>query len=235
MLLDAHPDIVISNELHAQKLLQQEASRKELFSLILGRASYFPYRNTPKYSYKLPSQYKGKYKSIRVIGDKSGPGTANILANHPQLRNSISSTLGASVKVIHVTRHPLDTIASFSKDFQDGQLDKTITAYFDLCDNVERVKSAGFDSQTLALEAFIQDPSQALKELCGFLGVSNTQSYLQDCASFVFDEPSRSRHRVSWTDDQVGYVHEKAREYSFLESYVDESWGEGLLDEVEAV
>jgi hypothetical protein len=220
-LLDAHPNIAISNELFAQKLLLHGTTRNELFSLILGRSSYFPYRDTPKYRYKLPSQHKGEYTTLRVIGDKSGGGTAKVLAENPALLDSLPSRVGAPVNLVHVTRHPLDNIASFCKDFREGNLDEAIDKYFDLCRKTQVVKEEGFESHTLRLEEFIHDTPGELAALCKFFGVPATQDYLKDCSSLVFNEPSRSRTRVDWTPDQIESVYDRASDFAFLQKYLE--------------
>jgi hypothetical protein len=224
-LLDAHPNIAISNELFAQKLLLHGATRNELFSLILGRSSYFPHRDTPQYRYKLPSQHKGEYTTLRVIGDKSGGDTAKVLAENPALLDSLPSRVGAPVNLVHVTRHPLDNIASLC-DFREVNLDEAIEKYFDLCRKAQVVKEEGFESHTLRLEEFIQDTPGEFAALCEFFGVPATQDYLKDCSSLVFDEPSRSRIRVDWTPQQVRDVYDQSTHFVFLQHYVErkKSW-----------
>ena len=60
---------------------------------------------------------------------------------------------------------------------------------------------------------------ETLMKVCEFLGITYTQKYLDDCASIVDPVPSKTRHFVDWTKDQLSRVHKLIKEYPFLGEY----------------
>jgi hypothetical protein len=76
-LIDAHPHAVISHELDTIKLVKMGFSQRQIFSLILNNSKAFSRsgRIWTGYSYKVPNQYQGEFKELRIIGDKCGNQT----------------------------------------------------------------------------------------------------------------------------------------------------------------
>jgi len=83
-LLDAHPQIVIAHELHALESIRTGASKPQLFYQILERSRWFSRRGGEwdVYKYDVPSQHKGEFTTLRVIGDKKG-GASTTDTPHP--------------------------------------------------------------------------------------------------------------------------------------------------------
>lgn len=130
-ILDAHPNIIISNEVdllsnlevwqrqflqcrsncveHARKLLF------ELYSIMLDNSvQYGKSRVHTGFNYSIPGQ--GEWRNFKVIGDKKAGKTAHMLAY--MFNKTITdfkfleSMGGVSVKFVHVVRNPFDIIAT---------------------------------------------------------------------------------------------------------------------------
>src|SRR5829696_1667506 len=73
-LLNAHPDMVVAHELNALRYVQAGFSRLQLFSLLLVSDRKFEAhgRTWGRYEYRVPGQWQGRWRRLRVIGDKKG-------------------------------------------------------------------------------------------------------------------------------------------------------------------
>jgi hypothetical protein len=73
-LLDAHPNIVIAHELDALKYMNAGFSRGQILNLIVDRSRIFTKQGRvwTGYSYRVPGQWQGNHRDLRVIGDKNG-------------------------------------------------------------------------------------------------------------------------------------------------------------------
>ncbi|MGK7936932.1 MAG: hypothetical protein AB4206_14215, partial [Xenococcaceae cyanobacterium] len=76
-LLDAHPEMVIAQELDALRFLKKDYGRRQIYSLILQNSQKFTEtgRNCAGYSYIVPNQWQGKFDKLKIIGDKKGAGS----------------------------------------------------------------------------------------------------------------------------------------------------------------
>ena len=76
-LLDAHPKIVISHEQHILSYLKIGFSQYQLYWLMIRNSKNFKKkgRRWGKYSYHIPGSWQGRFKDIKVIGDKKGGAT----------------------------------------------------------------------------------------------------------------------------------------------------------------
>ncbi len=222
-LLDAHPNVVIAHELHALKCVKQGVTAKELYYLLLSQSRWFARQNAEwaQYDYDVPRQYKGTYSSLQVIGDKKGGGTSGILHEHPDLLSQLKQQLEVPVKVLHVTRHPLDNISTSARKHHDGDVDSAIERYFRLFESVRRAQTetAAENWLTMAHEALISDTQEALQRLCTFLEVDASKEYLSDCEKVVFDEPNRSRKKVTYRAEQVDRIRRMSSDFSSLSRY----------------
>jgi len=89
-LLDAHPDMVISHELDALRYLRAGFSRDQIFSLILHKDKVFTGkgREWTGYDYAVEGLWQGKYRTLKVIGDKKGGGSSRHLQAKPNIIES---------------------------------------------------------------------------------------------------------------------------------------------------
>jgi len=75
-----------------------------------------------------------------------------------------------------------------------------------------------FPGRVLDVESMrlMMSTKETLKKVCEFLKITCTQKYLDDCASIVDPVPSKTRHFVVWTKDQLSRVNKLITEYPFL-------------------
>jgi hypothetical protein len=215
--------MVIAHELNALDFVQHGIKREALYYLLLSRARWFARRNAEwsGYKYAVPSQHKGAYDSLHVIGDKKGGASSLLLSRRPELLDLFVRAVDVPVHVVHVTRHPLDNISTYARKNQGGDFRAAVRHHFERCEAVQRARRNFPDRQwiDLALEDFIESPEPKLKALCEFLSVSAPSDYLRDCAEVVFDSPSETRGEVSWPNEQLEFVRQEAESYDFLERY----------------
>jgi hypothetical protein len=195
--------MVISHELNALDLIQRGVTQKELYYLILSRSRHFA-RNAQNagYKYGVPSQHKGEYEALQVIGDKKGGGTTMLLSQKPHLIENIRGKVGADLKIVQVARHPLDCIPTIAR--------KTLGSA-KCIDEVD-----WFD---LYFEDFVRQTRENLNNLCNYLGVKCSSEYLKDCSEVVFEEPKTNREKVSWSEKQIELIREEKKKCSFLSEY----------------
>ena len=75
-----------------------------------------------------------------------------------------------------------------------------------------------FPGRVLDVESMhlMMNTKETLMKVCKLLGITCTQKYLDDCASIVDPVPSKTRHFVGWTKDQLRRVNELIKEHPFL-------------------
>jgi hypothetical protein len=223
--LDAHPHMVISHELNALDFVQNGVTKLQLFYLLLARSRWFARQNANwnKYNYSVPNQHKGDYDSLRVIGDKKGGGTSSVLSKTPDLIDKLRKTVKVPVHVIHVTRHPLDNISSMARKDCDGDIDKAIKLYFNLFEGVRQAKNRTCEDNwfEISCERFIRNTDSSLRDMCNFMDVTCTQKYIDNCSKLVFDKPSRSRSKVTYSRDQKDRIRQRFSEIPSLHRYIN--------------
>lgn len=221
-LLNAHPEMVVSNELHALRFVQRGFRRDQIFALILALDKSFGEsgRKWTGYDYIVPDEYQGSFTRLRVIGDKKGGATSRAFADRPGLLRKLRETIKVPIRVVHVTRNPFDNIARMSKT-GTADLGGMLVRYSGLCDSVSRVRDELTSEELFDTrhEDFSRCPESVLESICGFLGVSASAKYLADCASIVNEPTTRARDTVSWTKDQIASVNRLIDRYPFLDGY----------------
>lgn len=220
-LLDAHPEMIIAHELDALDQVRRGTSRERLFYRLLIHSRWFADRGARwgPYDYDVPGQYKGEFTKLKVIGDKRGNGTTLLLRQDPGLLHALKRTVNVPLRLIHVVRHPLDNISTLARkgDMElggDGDIDAAIETYFRQCETLKRVKDQVSDMDWVdwfqcSHEGFIRSTKKSLRRICQFLGVSCTEGYLNDCEGIVFDSPSHSRKKISYTSEQLVNINER--------------------------
>jgi hypothetical protein len=129
------------------------------------------------------------------------------------------------VRFIHAVRNPYDNISTMyrraKEERRESELKDSIRSYFSLCEAVAVIKARTEDSHWFELkhESFIESPEAHLAELCGFLGVSASTEYLEDCADVVFKAPHRSRFETRWNHALIETVEQHIRRFPFLHGY----------------
>ncbi|WP_166397920.1 sulfotransferase family protein [Rubrobacter marinus] len=230
-LLDAHPEAIIAHEQDALRYLQNGFGRTQLFHLLLENSRRYGEagRDWNVYSYRVPGQWQGRFRRLRVIGDKKGALSTLRLDRNPGLQEKLRRVAGVPVKYVHVVRNPYDNISTMLRDgvfdWKSGgrgrDLKRNIEDYFALCEAMRRFVERTDPSEVFEVrhEEIVSDPERELRRLCASLDLEASEDYLRDCSGMVFRAPSRSREKVEWTPEDVEYVRRRSEEFGFLRGY----------------
>lgn len=223
-LINAHRNAIIAHEENALFRLLQGYYPKQIYALLLRRDEKFARRGRrwTGYSYEVPGLSQGQYKTLKVIGDKAGGMTTEVLAKHPELFEWLSM-FGVPLRVIHHVRNPYDNISSISRR-EDKTLEAATQKYFLKATRARNhLKQVNKLPTASVLETHHEDlvaaPQKFLTRLMLFLGLDPYPEYLTACADVVFDSPHKSRHKVSWPPALKDAVAERMRQYDFLRGY----------------
>jgi hypothetical protein len=231
-LLNAHQNVVMSNELNALRRLRLGMKQNDLYRLIyivskrqVSRGS----RGGGGYNYAITGQWQGKHGDILVIGDRKAGASAHELNVHPNLLGLLDERIRLTKKFIHVVRNPFDTIATtFKKTIRRSgsteyeHLQREIHNYFARCQVVKDVESHfGRDSvHYLDHEELLTGPHATLSSLCLFLGLEASADYLDACAGILMQSPHRTRASVKWQPEHVSSVTSGIKNFPWLRRYL---------------
>jgi len=224
-LLDAHPNIVIAQELDALAFVARGCNRERLFRLLLERSRRFAQSGSHwfDHSYAVPGQWQGRHDGLHVIGDKKGGRSTRHLTREPRLLELLRQTVGVPVKLLHVIRNPFDNITTRHQKSRTGtnSLEQMVDLHFQDCATIQRLRGSfsAEDFLDVRHEALIAEPKDHLRRICEFLGVSAGEEYLEACASIVFRDPRRSRFDVAWSPQLVQRVEGLCGQYEHLSGY----------------
>jgi hypothetical protein len=230
-LLNAHPDIVMSNELNALRRLGTGMTANQLYGLIYlvsGRQVQRGSKGGGGYSYAVEGQWQGRHRELTVIGDRKAGATAYEIVCKPELLTTLERKVNLNKKFIHVIRNPFDTITTtYHKTLPkpgeeaDGHLSREIRNYFARCTAVGMIEQRFGASAIFHLhhEQLIAEPESQLRRICLFLGVEPIADYLTDCASIVMKSPNLSRMTLKWPEHQVAAVLKGMQDCHWLTSY----------------
>jgi hypothetical protein len=226
-LLDAHPEMVISNELDAFRFLEHGFGKRQLYGLILWHERTFGY-GKDDFDYSVPGAHQGSVVRLRVIGDKRGTATGFRLAGDVGLVDRIRKVTGVPIRVLQHSRNPFDIIATSATTEAHGgepRLPEAIRWFSMWSRNLEVVRARLHPDEQLETrhERLVAAPVDELARITGFLGVDAPPDYLDRCAEAVWASPRRSRHSVPWNDDQVAEVDGLIARYPWLEGYTFDS------------
>lgn len=227
-LLDAHPQIVISDELDALRYLRAGFSRGQLLfgSLAIARRQARTLRRKAgrggsTYSYHVPGGWQGRTEGPRVVGDSQAGWTTRRLGADPDLLRRLRQRMAPiEVRFLHVVRNPFDNIATMmlrgGRSFESAfaQYEANCAAIVPLAGRVGSQRM-----RRVRHEALVADPRATLAELCGFLGVEADAAYLDAASARVYRSPARSRTDVEWRSEDVRRVDELIGRFDFLAGY----------------
>lgn len=230
-LLDAHPEIIMADEVRALEYVAAGFRRDQIFHLLLkcSRRELMKGRVTARrltpYSYLVPGQYQGRFTQLKVIGDGAAGSTTRRIGEEPELLERLRALMGeADVKLIQVIRNPFDPI-SVMMVRGDRTFQNSIEHFFTSCEVLARLRHLVGDGRLYPVryEDFVLNPAARLGDLCRFLGVGVPYVYLKACAGILHPKPVRSRGMVDWTQDWIRVVEDQIARYDFLEGYGFES------------
>lgn len=232
-LLDAHPDIVMANELHVLRYIRYGFTKGQIFYLIVENSQDFAEDGNTftGYSYAVPNQWQGCFRNLRVIGDKRADRSVISLQEYPYLINKLRETINIPIKFIHVIRNPFDNISSMFLRGQKRSFQETIGHYFFLVESIVKYRKHISDLDIIDVynEDIIKDPLTNLKKLCCFLDVEAEEDYLHDCKGIVFPSPTNIRYKAPWTAELIAEISDRIKAFPFLADYVFEEKAEASL------
>jgi hypothetical protein len=131
-LLDAHPQMIVAHELGVPRYVAARFSRRQVLCLLAANARRAAARGRRHihYSHAVPGQWQGRYRDLRVIGDKHGEGFLLSVQARPWLTAAVLERF-APAYFIHVVRNPYDALASVATSSKRGQSLERAIAYFE--------------------------------------------------------------------------------------------------------
>lgn len=226
-LLDAHPNVVLSDECDALRYVEGGFGREQIFYMLLrgaraeARKGRVTARRLQPYSYAVPGRWQGRVQEPLVVGDGTTGTTTRRLGADPALLDRLVGVMdGVDVRLIHVIRNPFDPISVMMvrgrRSFRNA-----IDHYFAACCTLVDIRERVVPERLLPVryEAFVSDPVHGLSEVCRFLGVQPNPGYLEACARIIRRRPDRSRSLVEWTDPWIEEVERRMSEFDFLGGY----------------
>lgn len=221
-LLNSLPDAVIAHEADALGMVAAGANRDALFEGLLRAEWRFAEGGFRwwGYDYSVPGQWQGRYRRLRVIGDKKGGRSARRLQADPALLGRLRSAVAVPLRLVINTRHPYDNIARIASRKQLG-LDEAITLFSVFAEGVDQALRQSGPGEVILFrhEDFVADPAGWMSRLAGFLEVEEPDGWAEACAARVFDSPQRARDEADWSGPRRQRVREAAARFAFLEDY----------------
>jgi hypothetical protein len=222
-LLDAHPDMIVAHELHVLRYLRYGFDRDQIFSLLLERSRQQAAagREATGYSYRVPGQWQGRYRQLRVIGDKRGGGSIRKLCAHPHLLERLRRVVDVPLRFVHVLRNPFDNVASLYQRGRGRSLEACLDRYLAMLEGVAELRGRLAADELLDVrhEAFVADPRAELSRLCRFLSVEPGADYLDACAAIVWPEVQRRRDEICWPEPCRKRLEARIERHEVLEGY----------------
>ena len=227
-LLDAHPQVVISDELDALRYVAAGFGRDRVLALCLKVTRDQHRRQRRKrgrggsvYSYAVPGQWQGRHRDLRVIGDSDAGRSVQRLDADAAFLDRLRTTMhGLQLRFVHVVRNPYDNIGTMM--LRSGRsFDSALERYFTNWEAIERLRTRLEPGalHTVRHEDLVTNPQEVLAGLCVFLGVPPHDDYLEAAAAILFRGPSRTRQEVAWTDAQRGAIDAGIARFERLAGY----------------
>ena len=190
-IMDAHPDVCITNEINIAKLFKDhDVSKKELESILLyyshDNDSQGAWHNT-EYKYQINSGFQGKTDTPMVIGDKKGGASTRIIMNNPEILTKILDMYGNKVKFINVHRKPIDVIAAYAHYWKQPIGQAHLTRFIENDQANLMIKSKVPTSQWLDIDQkqFIEHPKTIIGQIFEFISVDYSKQQLEQWTSIV--------------------------------------------------
>ncbi|MCB1840739.1 MAG: sulfotransferase [Alphaproteobacteria bacterium] len=220
-MLDAHPEIVMANEFNLLRQFKNGLSLKQAARLMLFNARMFTKNGTrwTGYAYAIPGQFQGRYRTLKIIGDKKAQSSAQQLYANIDLIARMQDKYNLPVRMIHAVRNPYDTLAMMAQR-QGMPLDQAIETFEKICEGAAFAYRK-YPAQVLLVrhEDLRKEPKHTVRRLIAFLETECPDDYVAACAAAVDREPKKPRHDVSWTQEQRRQVEDMIDRHEFLNGY----------------
>lgn len=217
-LLDAHPEVVLGQELDALKYVARGDGWRALVARVMWnrlRFSRNPVWNG--YSYAVSGSFRRA--PLRVIGDKKAARSADRLTLDPEVLQRLRRLSPVPVRVVHCVRHPLDVIAS--RTLANGRpLEWNADRYFELEETAAATCSLlGRDSCRVALEELIASPETHIQRIFKFLELECPPELISSCRALVFPRPRLTRESMRWPEPLLEKIEGQCRSVPHLRGY----------------
>ena len=253
-VMDAHPDIVIAHEYFlfsgCASQLRVGASifenKTQLFNE-LYKNSYLSSKcglrsedNARKgYSLDVGTQWRGTFRQLRVIGDKSGGKTSNVMKSRTRNKclEQLVDGLNLQIIAVHVVRNPYDMIATrmlyqLPTVKASDHLHRRVKPDYDMqMSSTNNLFSEALAVTTVSkkvtvveihIEDYIKDPRSCVLEICNALEVPCPQDYVEECYQKAYRNVSRSRDVIEWEPAILHRIQERMKEFPFFHGYTFE-------------
>lgn len=227
-LLDAHPQIVLPDEVDVLYFVQAGFNREQIFHILLERSVRQALKGRTKagshgttYSYHVPGQWQGHFNKIHAIGTSKAGRSTHRIAEDPRLLEQLQGMVaGAALKLILTVRNPYDNITTMMLRGNRTFANAT-ERYFANCRTIADLRRTVESTGLLLVkhEELILQPATQLSRLCRFVGVEAPGDYLNACSNILYRAPAKSRYKVEWTTDMIAAVQEQIDQFDFLAGY----------------
>ncbi|PHI20306.1 sulfotransferase family protein [Lewinellaceae bacterium SD302] len=233
-LLDAHPEMVIAHEMDSMHYFQAAYQRSQIDYLLLDNSRKFTEegRQWMGYNYQVPGQWQGKYRQLKVLGDKSGGRSARRILhakNFEPLRDMIAKLGDRELVFLHIIRNPYDNITTMmkrtnkrkGKTEQPENLLKKIDHFFQHSAGIQKLYDLGeYRIISVHHEVLVSDTANELRRICNALGLEASQEYLDACAGVVWAKPKKTRHGSDlWSAEMIDLVSREMQSFPWFERY----------------
>ena len=221
-LLDAHPMVVLSNELNAMKLMENGHSWQSVLRQILQNSIRF--KRAPVwtgYSYSVQYGEKDSPAMIRVIGDKKAGYTTKMIRDDSTVIMRFLQWVPLPVTFVHCIRHPMDVIATKSRCNQRSIV-KNMKTYFNHEAAVAFASRVVGQKQIIRvyLEDLIHRPEDVMRSMLTVLELPVDETYLHACASAVNPATHETRHQIRWSSEMIEEMEKRMAAISHLKYYL---------------
>ena len=220
--MDAHPDMVVAHELDVLKFVEAGFDLDQSCYLMIenARRCGAAGRRWGRYLYTVPGQWQGRYRSIRLLGDKKAGRTTSQIGQNETGLDLLLDRFGDRLRFVHVVRNPFDIVATLAK-IRQTTVEETAESLFFLVQSVARIRRRLGPARYIDLrhESLIANPRGQLKRLCSFFELEAEQDWVEACCSIITPTSRRSRAQIFWDPALIRAIEAACKRYDFLSTY----------------
>ncbi len=225
-MLDAHPDIVIGDEVDLRRLLGArltgagmllEFVRSARREAMKGRVTA---RRLGGYSLEIPGWSQGSGGRPSVVGNSRPGPTTRLLGDDPDSLPALRESFdGYRLAFVHVVRRPEDSIAAMvlrsGRDIVDAARDHAEQSV-----RLARLRAELGDAVTeVRYESLLEDAAGTLRRVLDHLGAEAPDGYLRACSALIDRGRPPESEQVTWNETARAVVAGSVRRHDFLAPY----------------
>jgi len=217
-LLDAHKNIVLSQELNIIRYLKFGFTFKMICNVIIYQNKKFAKSGyTHKgHDYSIPGSDQGCFEDIQIIGDKYAQAICFIAHNDKMI--ALLDKL-PKVKIIHVVRNPFDVIASKYKWHPERGKEHAIKIFFRNAEYVQNLKKINrFDIFDCNYDDLMKSPVTTLKDLYEWLDVPISLEKISNHSRIL--KIQKSDIHTCFNKSEISLIQTTMQKYSFFHRYI---------------